>query len=602
MPSDDTIPLWLTRPPTLEDLAPGSWLLPTAATKAGGHKASSGMRTTPYPWDNRELLRDDFTQFCAEFPQLLRIVQESIGETLDVDVDSTAWRRLIGWWLTVLGQITLDRYRILEAAQSTELPFVLYHLYDPLPPDIPRSTSDFFHIAANDRWNEFVYIQISQKMGMDRFLKAQASRSLMDGSARPKRLKVLVDSPKQLLRGSKARLTWEGRFTSLHGTEYTFSEVLKFYWSIREFPKPSLVPKLYEPGADTALRNILRGKIHSHDVSALTMPFILDFVPGTLPTALLEGFTENWRRARRRNEKPRILLTTTAWERDDLWKFTSAQNTRNEVIVAQHGGTYGLADINTAQDFEISISNRFLTWGWGSDNPKILRGSSFLSKRRMQRGRRTSQHSPILVTLGLQSKYSSWIYSSPRGPQWRYEINRAIALLHSLLRVVSPEQLLIRPYPGHSEWRLNELLRREFPGVRQLTAKQEFRKWRGEAVVEISTYNGTSMLETIMLNRPCLITWNPRMWELNSDAAPVFERLRECGIFHPELETCIETIKNVHPRWENYWQSTEVQTAVHDLRQFAIPSIDGGVKALASAINSVKLEGPIQVGREGHVR
>ena len=40
------------------------------------------------------------------------------------------------------------------------------------------------------------------------------------------------------------------------------------------------------------------------------------------------------------------------------------ENKKSVFIYAQHGGTYGLAKINWHEKFEISVADKYLTWGW----------------------------------------------------------------------------------------------------------------------------------------------------------------------------------------------------------------------------------------------
>ena len=45
--------------------------------------------------------------------------------------------------------------------------------------------------------------------------------------------------------------------------------------------------------------------------------------------------------------------------------------------------------------------------------------------------------------------------------------------------------------------------------------------------ISVSTYNGTSYLETLILNFPTIIFWDQNYWEIRKDAEPFFKSLEE---------------------------------------------------------------------------
>ena len=47
----------------------------------------------------------------------------------------------------------------------------------------------------------------------------------------------------------------------------------------------------------------------------------------------------------------------------------------------------------------------------------------------------------------------------------------------------------------------------------------------------VSTYNGTTFLETMALNIPTVIFWNPKHWELRDKAIEDFEDLIKVFVF-----------------------------------------------------------------------
>ena len=63
----------------------------------------------------------------------------------------------------------------------------------------------------------------------------------------------------------------------------------------------------------------------------------------------------------------------------------------------------------------------------------------------------------------------------------------------------------------------------------------------------ISTYNSTTFLELITINKPCLLYWDSNHWPLNHHSKTYFNKLKKAGIFHTNINTLIKKIKQISP-------------------------------------------------------
>ena len=71
----------------------------------------------------------------------------------------------------------------------------------------------------------------------------------------------------------------------------------------------------------------------------------------------------------------------------------------------------------------------------------------------------------------------------------------------------------------------------------------------------ISTYNSTTFLELITINKPCLLYWDSNHWPLNHHSKTYFNKLKEAGIFHTNINTLIKKIKQISPDINYWWYS-----------------------------------------------
>ena len=95
-------------------------------------------------------------------------------------------------------------------------------------------------------------------------------------------------------------------------------------------------------------------------------------IPKQIPAVFLEGYNiinksindAGW------PKKPKFIFTSNALLHDDLIMAYTAKNVEygTKLICGQHGGIYGIAKFSWAENHEIEISDKYLTWGWNYEN------------------------------------------------------------------------------------------------------------------------------------------------------------------------------------------------------------------------------------------
>ncbi len=77
----------------------------------------------------------------------------------------------------------------------------------------------------------------------------------------------------------------------------------------------------------------------------------------------------------------------------------------------------------------------------------------------------------------------------------------------------------------------------------------------------VSTYNAATYLESMAMNIPTVIFWNPEHWELNGDATKCMKDLEEVGIFHSSPMSAARHIERIWDSLPGWWKSNSVQEA-----------------------------------------
>ena len=106
-------------------------------------------------------------------------------------------------------------------------------------------------------------------------------------------------------------------------------------------------------------------------------------------------------------------------------------------------------------------------------------------------------------------------------------------------------KFLIRNYSNDYGWCQEKRWKSRFPGVKLDDGKAPIKRLIKKSRIYISTYNATTYLESLALNVPTIMFWNPKHWELRDDAVPYFKRLKDVGIFHETPESAAAKVVEV---------------------------------------------------------
>jgi putative transferase (TIGR04331 family) len=144
--------------------------------------------------------------------------------------------------------------------------------------------------------------------------------------------------------------------------------------------------------------------------------------------------------------------------------------------------------------------------------------------------------------------------------QWLDYLEDQFAFIESLSPSIR-KNFTVRLKPLVNGWHSFERWQQQFPDLDIDTGKSNFFNEISKCKIVIATYNAATYLESMAMNIPTVIFWNPEHWELNGDATKCMKDLEETGIFHSSPMSAarhIECIWNSVPGW---WESSSVQEA-----------------------------------------
>lgn len=286
-------------------------------------------------------------------------------------------------------------------------------------------------------------------------------------------------------------------------------------------------------------------------------------IPANIPTLYVEGYKNlndhcsnlPW------PKNPIVCFTSNTHIGNDIFKAWAALKVEEgmPLLIGQHGGGYGVSKFVTNEDHEIKVSDKYLTWGWEKIQDQNVK-STFNFKIPKIVKRKKSVGTNLLLVTALYPRQSYKLSAEPLASQWLDYFEDQCQFTASLPANLR-NSLIVRLYSQDMGWCQKERWQQRFPHVRLDNGKTSMSSLIKHSRLYISSYNATTFLESLSMNIPTVMFWNPKHWELRDEVVPYFNRLKEVGIFHETPESAATKVVEIWDNVSSWWNQPEIQEA-----------------------------------------
>ncbi len=542
----------------------------------------------PYHWDDRLKLHQDFSYIQSLYEEFLSKLEVKLNEIHRTDYSNRYWRILVGPWLAYFLQMIFDRWESLSHV------FISYEISDvrkikrEVGRLIPNDMQSFSNMYTDDAWNEMIFTSVLDWKGvLGEDIQEKTHKNDIDDVDEIKSNRGYFADLKYCLKQSLLREL--NKQSNGHSSEDHFFLITSYLGVKQDLllqAKLGQMPKIWRsvaapPGVyDLKTRE---WRIFPEKIGDEFAEFAANLIPTHIPKLYLEGYRDltnlvdqlPW------TKNPKVIFTSNSYSTDDIFKAWAAKQVDGgaALVIGQHGGNYGMAAWSFEEDHQVAISDKFLTWGWGDLNCKVVNP---LGKfKPFKGGVKPDPKGLILMIEMLLPRYSYQMYSAPVASQvsdYFEDQYRFVAALPEELR----NHLLVRLFPQDFKWDQSLRWYDQFPEVKLESGGAQMHALMKKSRVCISTYNATSYLETMSANFPTIIFWNPNHWELRDSAVPYFELLKAVGVFHDSAEQAAGQLASVWTDIPGWWASHEVQDARQAFCDRYAKRLDDPLKALTN--------------------
>lgn len=540
--------------------------------------------TVPYHWDDRVKFKNDYVYLQNFYEDILIELSEALNNVHSTNYSTRYWRIYTGVWLGYFIQMLFDRWSMLNKAISE------YEISEVSIIDvderlfIPNDAMHFQRLYLSDEWNEAIYHSILKLMPSAPPLRRIISPTTSIPSQYTGRLNKSGYIRKFLSRTIDKISGWfvrtnEGFFLSSYlpykiiiGLQLCLRQVPKFWSAV-----PTPIINLQTERKYFSLRGSSGNEFES---------IVRQMIPKFIPSVYLEGYEmiQQTISGLAWPQKPSFIFTANSYSNDDVFKAWAAKNTEtgSRLIIAQHGGYFGLGAFGFIEDHQIAISDTYISWGW-KDMYK-LNIHPFANLIIMNSLVRWNPNGNILLVNMSIPRYSYHLLAFPQSSQYLKYFNDQVSFGRSLSDGAR-EVLLVRPCSQDFGWDQRSRWADELPNVRLDEKGEPFQKALSQARLVVASYNATTFLETLSLNIPTIIFWDPTYWELKPEVEVYFEKLEKAGIFHRSPEAAAAKVSEIYQNVKQWWQQREIQEIRIQFCSKYSNCIENPVRALKAILN-----------------
>ena len=510
-----------------------------------------------YHWDKREKFQKDYYYLNDFYEKTLEKLSFRMNSIHNVNHSLKYWRILLGPWLSLFIQSVFDRWEMIQLALNSNDNLKSNIIIDSELKWTPYDYNNFKKLVMeSDYWNNFIYTMIIKshydKITVNTISEKSKKTNLI---IKQKNFKTFIYSLYQLL----------VNFINSNKSSFIISSYLskidETIISLRLFQLPLFnnlhIIQNFSP--DIKKR---KWKININPDSDFEK-FLVGLIPDQIPSIYLEGYESLCEKVEKLNwpKSPKSIFTSNAMHVDEIFKHYAGKNENSSLVIGQHGGSYGISKLNSSEYHELSIADKYISWGWTSTSYKSrIYPLGQLSTKSFNRSR--SNKTKLLLVTATLPRYSYSMQSMTISSQWLSYFKDQIDFVKNLDTNIT-DKTTVRLYRHDYKWDQIGRWKEAFPNLNYDKGVSRIENLFTDTKLYIATYNATTFLETFRLNIPTVIFWDPNYWENRDSVELLFNELKRVKVFHDTPESASKHVNEIWDKVDEWWESSDVQEVIN---------------------------------------
>jgi len=542
----------------------------------------------PYHWNDRNKLKKDFYYLQNLNKLIITELTFELNELHGVNYSERYWNILLGFWLNLFTAVVFDRWSMIKSAVDSGKVEKSFELDIPSDYEVANDATQFNNLIIDDLWNHSICTKLIKRW-TEIPLEIVIHSSSFDFSNKFEISKTQEKTfYKRFLRIISDKVF--SAFTSgddvlMIGTYLPLFTEIELQIRLGQIPIKRLALSVPRVKFNSDFR---QWKLITNRQNDLIGNIIRSLIPEQLPKVYLEGYNELNKMCEKLNwpSNPKFIFTSVSHFSDVGFQTWAAKKIEDgsKLITADHGG-FGSNAFNASINYQLSISDASLSWGW--DDTKYPNVKPIGILKTFGKKQLCERNGFGLMVQVAMPRYSFDLRAMPIGEQMLQYYNDQFLFFDCLPQKIQ-KKMLIRLYLSDYGWNQKKRWKDRFPIVQLDEGKLPITKLIEKSRIVISTYNATTHIESLSLNLPSLIFWNPNFWELHSRAIPYYKRLKEVGIFHETPESAALKLNEIWDDVFGWWNQKEIQGAKNDFCFFLAKEVKNPITVLKKVLTVAK--------------
>jgi len=510
-----------------------------------------------YHWDNQAKLKKDLKYLYTVYHFIVKKLQLILNNYHQTNFSTRYYEILLSKWLWKFILFHFDRWEIVKDLKKSKkkLNCKIFHFDKKY--FIPADSYDYCTstIFSND-WNHWVFSEI-----------ISSSTNIKTIEIKNKNIIPAVnqfDSKRTIFKSLSNKFLSYISSKELFAQSMGFSGKAKlffnsYYKQFRFFyPKKSnLILNLFDINIQDRIIFLSKSNNKNKFIN-----FLFTQLPYNFPKIFFENYKDNIDNLKKLSlpKNPKKIMTAYDHHFNDLFNLYVAKNVENQskFYIFQHGGSYGISDNYTPEYFDISISDKFFSWGWKNNKkvvPFYLQKHFFVSEINQYKKRER-------IVIPTTEFHKCPVDIAPGRPRYKNELDSYIdniVLFIKKLDNKNKKKVSIKYLEERNTDYVRESIYYAYPNLEFFKSDKNTYKTNFKICVE--TVNSTGFLEGMHLNHPVILILDKKYSPIRKEAKKYFKLLHKLKIVHYSSESAANFINKNFEDIFKWWNSSETQKA-----------------------------------------
>ena len=495
-------------------------------------------------------LEKNFFYLLKIYEFLLKELSASLNKIHNLNYSVESWRIIIGPWLFEFISIIFYNWKKIRYVNSNYLikyveiaKFKKKRIYF-------SDNNDFFYSSITDEFNNQIYTDLLKYFKNIKIKYFIANKKIK--WKRNKSSSFIIRFLSFITKFSQLFLNRKFFFLDPY-----FNIIIRWLLEIRLGQFPSLYTS---PAFKSFFLNkeFREKKINTNRNKFINI--LNDLVYKYIPISYLENFNKYQKEVQIINwpKNPKVIFSSNSFFYDDffkIWLVEKKKKLNSKFFSGQHGGNFFITKFNFHDLHQKKISDKILTWGYKKKNiyePMFNFKTAFKDIKSNSEGSLLIIDSEISRFPSSSLTYNNFEFSPHLNNKFNF-----IKKLNSNIR----SQLIFRPYNFNMRWGTLNRLKRIDNSIK-IDINKNFYDSFNNIRICVVPQNGTVLLETLNLNFPTIIYFDPKHDLLTNDAAYYFDILKEVNVFFDNSTTAAKHLNNIWSQVDKWWYNKKTQDAI----------------------------------------